>query len=128
MIDFLAVKRVVEMVSQSTIDELTIVDGDQSIHVINRHLAHIDMNTDDKAKSKTPNAGIQSKTTIFSPAVGRCLFYVGVADKVVVGDVVAGVLALGVLTPVIAKSAGVVHELLLTDDKVDYGMPLLALS
>lgn len=132
-ISFDDVQRFVTLVSQSTLAEVEISHGTSKLKVVN-HLTTpqapcaVAMPTTPSYESPSPAI---NQNTIVSKAVG-VLCFDGIAlkagDTVNVGDTVAGVLALGVLTPVVADKAGVIESFLLNEgDKVEWGQAVIAL-
>lgn len=133
-ISFDDVQRFVTLVSQSTLAEVEISHGTSKLKAVN-HLTALQAPCA-VAMPTTPSHEIPSpainQNTIVSKAVGvLCLDGIALkaGDTVNVGDTVAGVLALGVLTPIVADKAGVIASFLLNEgDKVEWGQALIALA
>lgn len=129
-------EKFITMVADSRLAEVSITDGESRLSVVNA--VQSSKSTAETAVSSTPSATQTSQTqadpsrTITATAVGRlCLDGIGlkVGDSVAVGEVVAGVQALGVLTPITADKAGVITELFMQPDMpTEYGTPLLTLK
>lgn len=129
-------EKFITMVADSRLAEVSITDGESRLSVVNA--VQSSKSTAETAVSSTPSATQISQTqadlsrTITATAVGRlCLDGIDlkVGDSVAVGEVVAGVQALGVLTPIIADKAGVITELFMQPDMpTEYGTPLLTLK
>ncbi|UNU73660.1 hypothetical protein LU293_01740 [Moraxella nasovis] len=136
MIDIKQIEQVVTMFSQSSLGEVIITDGNQSIRVVNTPSTLLQSTDTLQLSGGTPQHLPQetkpnntSTHTISSPAVGWFYTQVKQGDKVNIGDVVANIKALGVLTPVLCDKAGVVHEILLKDgDQAQWGQMLMHLS
>lgn len=127
------IQRFVTLVSQSTLAEVEVRHGTSTIKVVN-NLTACQVVTHAPVVSPVPVATSTpvSQTTIVSKAVGvLCLDGIALkaGDSVKVGDTVAGVLALGVLTPIVADKAGVIESFLLNEgDKVEWGQAVIALA
>lgn len=131
------VQRFVDLVSQSTLAEVEIGHGNSKLKVVN-HLTTpqapcaVAMPTPSQITPTLSQAPSTKPNTIVSKAVGvLCLDGIALkaGDSVKVGDTVAGVLALGVLTPIVADKAGVIESFLLNEgDKVEWGQAVIALA
>lgn len=132
------IQRFVDLVSQSTLAEVEIGHGTSKLKVVN-HLTTpqapcaVAMPITPNQITPTPSQAPSTKpSTIVSKAVGAlCLdgITLKAGDSVKVGDTVAGVLALGVLTPIVADKAGVIELFLLNEgDKVEWGQAVIALA
>lgn len=130
-------EKFITMVADSRLAEVSITDGESRLSVVNAVLSTpkstVQMTASHApltAQPSQPQADLSR--TITATAVGRlCLDGIGlkVGDSVAVGEVVAGVQALGVLTPITADKAGVITELFMQPDMpTEYGTPLLALK
>lgn len=129
-------EKFITMVADSRLAEVSITDGESRLSVVNA--VPSSKSTAETAVLSTPSVTQTSQTqadlsrTITATAVGRlCLDGIDlkVGDSVAVGEVVAGVQALGVLTPIIADKAGVITELFMQPDMpTEYGTPLLTLK
>lgn len=131
MIDFEKIQKVVDLASQSELYEIEITDGDKRIKVVNGTSANqVNVNTQAPAlPADMANSHTDDSQTIVATSVGRFVPMAKLGDTINVGDMVASVEALGVLSPIIADKAGVVSEVFLGDgDKVEYGTTLIALS
>lgn len=131
------IQRFVTLVSQSTLAEVEIGHSTNKLKVVN-HLTTpkapcaVAMPIAPSHITPAPSQAPSTKpNTIASKAVGvLCLDGIALkaGDSVKVGDTVAGVLALGVLTPIVADKAGVVESFLLNEgDKVEWGQAVIAL-
>ena len=129
MIDFEKIQKVVDLASQSGLYEIEIADGDKRIKVVNGTSAN-QVNTQAPAlPAVMANSHTDDSQTIVATSVGRFVPIAKLGDTINVGDMVASVEALGVLSPITADKAGVVSEVFLGDgDKVEYGTTLIALS
>lgn len=129
MIDFEKIQKVVDLASQSGLYEIEIADGDKRIKVVNGTSAN-QVNTQAPAlPADMANSHTDDSQTIVATSVGRFVPIAKLGDTINVGDMVASVEALGVLSPITADKAGVVSEVFLGDgDKVEYGTTLIALS
>lgn len=129
MIDFEKIQKVVDLASQSGLYEIEITDGDKRIKVVNGTSAN-QVNTQAPAlPADMANSHTDDSQTIVATSVGRFVPIAKLGDTINVGDMVASVEALGVLSPITADKAGVVSEVFLGDgDKVEYGTTLIALS
>lgn len=131
MIDFEKIQKVVDLASQSELYEIEITDGDKHIKVVNGTSANqVNVNTQAPAlPADMANSHTDDSQVIVATSVGRFVPMAKFGDTINVGDMVASVEALGVLSPIIADKAGVVSEVFLGDgDKVEYGTTLIALS
>lgn len=129
MIDFEKIQKVIDLASQSGLYEIEIADGDKRIKVVNGTSAN-QVNTQAPAlPADMANSHTDDSQTIVATSVGRFVPIAKLGDTINVGDMVASVEALGVLSPITADKAGVVSEVFLGDgDKVEYGTTLIALS
>ena len=129
MIDFEKIQKVVDLASQSELYEIEITDGGKRIKVVNGTSAN-QVNTQAPAlPADMANSHTDDSQTIIATSVGRFVPIAKLGDTINVGDMVASVEALGVLSPITADKAGVVSEVFLGDgDKVEYGTTLIALS
>ncbi|MDO4426891.1 MAG: biotin/lipoyl-containing protein [Moraxella sp.] len=129
-------EKFITMVADSRLAEVSITDGESRLSVVNAVQSL--KSTAQTAASHAPLTAQPSQPQadpshiITATAVGRlCLEGIDlkVGDSVAVGEVVAGVQALGVLTPITADKAGVVRELMMADKaQVQWGQPLLVLE
>lgn len=127
MIDFETLQKVIELSSQSTLAKLEVCDGTYRICVVNAPKATAWLDTKSTPQPAPPHPTTPSHT-IASSAVG-CLCFDGISIKVgdtlAVGDILAGVMALGVLSPIKADKAGVLRQFLLGEgDKVQWGQAI----
>lgn len=134
-ISFDDIQRFVTLVSQSTLAEVEISHGTSKLKVVN-HLTTAQtpcsMTAPFATNCENQNLAHSPKShTITSSAVGvLCLDGIDLkaGDTIKVGDTVAGVLALGVLTPIVADKAGIIETFLLNEgDKVEWGQAVIAL-
>lgn len=129
-------EKFITMVADSRLAEVSITDGESRLSVVNA-LQSLKSTTQTAAShapltAQPSQPQVDPSRTITATAVGRlCLDGIDlkVGDSVAVGEVVAGVQALGVLTPIIADKAGVITELFMQPDMpTEYGTPLLTLK
>lgn len=147
--DIQHIQTVVDLIASSQVAEVSIQSTDGSIRVKNSpHAMGMHQHPDtpmEIASAQMPVTVSSSETAtavshdhlVKSTHIGRLKLsadaasqpVINVGDSVAVGDTVAYVISLARMLPVVSDKAGVVAEILLTNDsKVEYGTPILRLQ
>jgi len=129
--DIRKVKKLIELVEESTIDEIEIKEGDEYVRISRRSPATVAATPMATATPVQP-----PQLTIDSPMVGT--FYQGasaqaqpfvkVGQRIEVGDTLCIVEAMKMMNPIVADRPGRVQEILVADGQsVEFGQTLLTL-
>lgn len=149
--DITTIEAVVKKVANSSVQQVTISEGTQSITVVNRSPSQLSSTTsyataENSATAKNSTAAAdQQESDSNKPAAKHITStYVGYVqlgkdaaaaplvqpgDSVQVGQTVAYIDVLSKLMPVLSEDSGIVEAVLVNNaDKVDYGKPLIKLQ
>lgn len=132
MLDFDTVQKVVLMSSQSSLASLEIKGSTGRILVVNAPKSTPTHQGSSQVVAKGNTNTMDTVQTIASPAVGHlCLDGITIksGDTVQSGDTIASILALGVLSPVIADKTGVFVKYLQQEgDPVQWGQNIAVID
>ena len=149
--DITTIEAVVKKVANSSVQQVTISEGTQSITVVNRSPSQLSSTAsyataENSATAKNSTAAAdQQESDSNKPAAKHITStYVGYVqlgkdaaaaplvqpgDSVQVGQTVAYIDVLSKLMPVLSEDSGIVEAVLVNNaDKVDYGKPLIKLQ
>ncbi|OOR88406.1 hypothetical protein LP109_06460 [Moraxella bovis] len=133
--NFEIIQRLIALAETSELGQIEVTDGTERIKVVNT--TKTSMPIAPKTMSLAPPLGDDANNAdesaiIKAASVGKfCLDGIALTtgDTIKAGDTVGGVLALGVLTPIIADKSGVLHDYLVkAGDKVEWGQAVLRLA
>lgn len=139
--DINTLEAVVKKVANSSVHQVTVSEGDQSITVVNRSQSQV--NSAAQPATTQQSSQNNSAASTESPSKHIASTYVGYVqlgqdaaaaplvqpgDTVEVGQTMAYVDVLSKLMPVLSEVSGEVDKILVTNgDKVDYAKPLIEL-
>lgn len=143
--DITTIEAVVKKVANSSLHQVTISEGAQSITVVNRRPSQLSSTT---SCDITDNSALQSAQQVNEPTkptakqiISSYVGYVQLGqdaaaaplvqpgDLVQVGQTVAYVDVLSKLMPVFSEYSGVIQQILVNNgDKVDYAKPIIELQ
>lgn len=148
--DITTIEAVVKKVANSSVQQVTISEGTQSITVVNRSPSQLSSTAsyataENSATAKNSTAADQQESDSNKPAAKHITStYVGYVqlgkdaaaaplvqpgDSVQVGQTVAYIDVLSKLMPVLSEDNGIVEAVLVNNaDKVDYGKPLIKIQ
>ena len=133
--DIEQVERVVKLVERSQLHEMTVVDGGQSIKVVNaiysqRHRPPFEADNGEKLAENDSNESAQVRAThvgivhLSADAVTDNLVKKG--DRIEKGQTVCFIEELTRLLPVVSEHDGIVSDIVVEDGiGVEYGQPIL---
>lgn len=145
--DVRKIKKLIELIQASDIDELEIVEGEESVRILrNTAPAYIaaapaqiaaPVAADAISSSPLPQAEGPQGETIDSPMVGTfyeaasptSAAFVKVGDSVSVGDTLCIIEAMKMLNQIESEKSGIIKEILVDNEQpVEFGQPLFVIE